>query len=117
MENQWKLFNEKINELLEKGLAMDAFEEYYAETITMQENETEPRIGKALNREQCGEFVQMFPDLKLKVLSTAYGNNLSIQEVLFEYTNESGKKIRYPEVAVRNWENGRVIREKFYYAN
>ena len=117
MENHWKAANEKINKLLEKGLAMEAFEKYYAEVVAMQENETEPRIGKDLNRKQCRDFVQMFPDLKLQVLSIAYGKNLSIQEVLFDYTNESGEKIRYPEVAVRHWENGQVVKEKFYYAS
>ena len=117
MENQWKATNEEINKLLEQGMAMDAFEKYYAETVVMQENETEPRRGKDLNREQCAGFVQMFPDLKLEVLSTAYGNHVSIQEVLFDYTNQSGERIRYPEVAVRHWENGQVVKEKFYYAS
>ncbi|MEO1256675.1 MAG: hypothetical protein AAFY41_17560, partial [Bacteroidota bacterium] len=79
------------------------------------ENESEPRRGKNLNREQCGDFVEMFPDLRLKILSTAYGSGLSIQEVLFDYTNESGEKINYPEIAVRHWENGQVVKEKFYY--
>ena len=117
MEELWKKANEEINALLEQGKAMDGFEKYYSNDVVMQENETEPRVGKALNREQCGAFVNMFPDLRLKVLSTAYGNNISMQEVLFDYTNEQGKKTRYPEIAVRIWENGRVVKEKFYYAS
>ena len=117
MDEQWKKANEEINTLLEQGMAMDGFENHYAEGVTMQENETEPRVGKVLNREQCGAFVKMFPSLKLKVLSTAYGDQVSIQEVLFDYTNEQGEKIRYPEVAVRHWENGLVVKEKFYYSS
>lgn len=117
MDEQWKKANEEINTLLEQGMAMDGFEKHYAEGVVMQENETEPRVGKALNREQCGAFVKMFPDLKLKVLCAAYGDQVSIQEVLFDYTNEQGEKIRYPEVAVRHWENGRVVKEKFYYSS
>lgn len=113
--NNFKEKNEQLNSLLEQGKAMEAFELFYAEQLTMQENETEPRIGKDYNREQCGGFVQAFPDLKLKVLSVAYGNNISIQEVLFDYTNENGEKIVYPEVAVRHWENEMIIKEKFYY--
>ena len=117
MDDQWKTTNEEINKLLEQGMAMDAFEKYYAETVVMQENETQPRVGKDLNREQCGSFVQMVPDLKLRVLSTAYGDRISMQEVLFDYTNESGEKIRYAEVAVRHWENRQVVKEKFYYTS
>ncbi|MGD1894898.1 MAG: nuclear transport factor 2 family protein [Cyclobacteriaceae bacterium] len=107
--------NERLNQLLEQGKAMDAFELFYAENVTMQENETEPRLGKDFNREQCGGFVATFPDLKLQVMSVAYGEDLSIQEVLFDYTNEEGRKIVYPEIVVRHWENGLVIQEKFYY--
>jgi hypothetical protein len=113
--NNFKEKNEQLNSLLEQGEAMEAFELFYAEEVSMQENETEPRIGKDFNREQCSGFVQAFPDLKLKVLSVAYGDNVSIQEVLFDYTNEKGEKIIYPEVAVRHWANEMVIKEKFYY--
>jgi len=114
--NNFKDNNEQLNKMIEQGKAMEAFELFYAESVKMQENETEPRVSKDLNREQCGGFVEAFPDLKLKVLSVAYGENLSIQEVLFDYTNEQGEKIIYPEVAVRHWENGLVVKEKFYYA-
>ncbi len=115
--NNFKDNNEQLNKMLEQGKAMEAFELFYAENVTMQENETEPRSGKDFNREQCGGFVEMVPDLKLSVLRVAYGDNLSIQEVLFDYTNEQGEKIVYPEVAVRQWENGLVVKEKFYYAS
>ena len=114
--SNFKHNNEQLNTMIEQGKAMEAFELFYAENVTMQENETEPRVGKDFNREQCGGFVEAFPDLKLKVLSVAYGENLSIQEVLFDYTNEQSEKIIYPEVAVRHWENGLVVKEKFYYA-
>ena len=115
--SNFKENNEKLNQLLQQGKAMDAFEQFYAKNVKMQENETEPRKGKDFNREQCGGFVAAFPDLKLQVLSVAYGENLSIQEVLFDYTNEEGQKVIYPEVAVRQWENGLIIHEKFYYNN
>lgn len=114
--SNFKANNEQLNTMLEQGKAMEAFELFYAENVTMQENETDPRVGKDFNREQCGGFVAAFPDLKLQVLSVAYGENLSIQEVLFDYTNEEGEKIIYPEVAVRHWANGMVVKEKFYYA-
>lgn len=108
--------NEQLNQMLENGQAMQAFERFYAQDVTMQENESDPRLGKDFNREQCAGFVEAFPDLKLRILSTAYGDNLSIQEVLFDYTSQNGEKIVYPEVAVRRWKDGMVVSEKFYYA-
>ncbi|MGD1843020.1 MAG: nuclear transport factor 2 family protein [Thermonemataceae bacterium] len=115
--NPFEEKNEQLNTLLTQGQAMEAFERFYAEEVTMQENENEPRVGKVLNRQQCGEFVEVFPDLTLKILSTAYGDNLSVQEVLFDYTDHEGKKVIYPEVAVRHWKDGMIIKEKFYYAS
>ncbi len=115
--NNFKENNEQLNKMLEQGEAMEAFERFYSEKVVMQENETEPRIGKDFNREQCGGFVKAFPDLNLSILTVAYGENLSMQEVLFRYTNQEGEKVIYPEVAVRQWKNGWVINEKFYYSS
>jgi hypothetical protein len=115
--SNFKERNAQLNKMLEQGKAMEAFELFYAENVSMQENETEPRLGKDFNREQCGGFVEAFTDLKLTVLSVVCGENMSIQEVLFDYTNQEGKKIIYPEIAVRHWENGFIVKEKFYYAS
>ena len=115
MDNQVKQTNAKLNRLLETGKAMDAFESFYSEHVEMQENESEPRIGKAMNREQCAGFMMAYPDLELRVLSEACSDKTSFQEVLFSYTNEENQPVRYTEVAVRHWKDGQVIRERFYY--
>ncbi len=119
MEDQWKNANEDLNQLIELGKGREGFEKYYAEDVVMQENETEPRIGKNTSRELCfgEETAKKHADLKLTIISTAYGDHLSIQEVMFDYTGDSGEHIHYPEVAVRHWQDGLVIREKFYYAS
>jgi hypothetical protein len=114
--NHFKEKNKQLNTLLAQGKFMEAFELFYAEQVSMQENEEPPRVGKDYNREQCGGFVAAFPDLKLTVLSVAYGDGISFQEVLFEYTNADNEPIKYPEVAVRTWENALIVKEKFYYA-
>lgn len=109
--------NEHLNALLESGQAMNGFELFYHEQVSMQENETEPRLGKTCNREACQGFIDAYPDLKLTILSVGYGENKSYQEVLFEYTHENGEKIYYPELSVRTWEDGWVVKEKFYYSS
>ncbi|MDX2283112.1 MAG: ester cyclase [Bacteroidia bacterium] len=116
MKSVFETHNEQLNALLMAGQAMDAFERYYAGEVVMQENESEPRLGKALNRGQCAAFVDAHPDLVMTVLQTAYGEHVSMQEVQFRYTDASGSPVEYTEVAVRHWENGLIVREKFYYA-
>jgi hypothetical protein len=117
MESHWKQANENLNRLLEAGQAMEGFEQYYAEEVIMQENEEAPREGKALNRELCHAFLERHPALKLQVLSVAYGEAVSMQEVLFDYPDGEGGSVRYPELAVRHWREGKIVREKFYYAS
>ena len=51
---------EKVTDIYNKiytGQMMEAFEEYYAEEVVMQENEEEPRVGKAVNREWEKNFL------------------------------------------------------------
>lgn len=108
--------NEQLNQMIDQGIPMEGFELFYDENVVMQENEEKPRIGKNANREQCGGFVKTFTDLKMKVLSVAYGENLSIQECHLTYTGTDGNLVDYIEVAVRHWKNDLIVKEKFYYS-
>jgi hypothetical protein len=46
----------KLNEMILTGKALEAFDELYADNLVMQENNEEPRVGKALNRKFEEEF-------------------------------------------------------------
>ena len=41
-----------LNDLVLQGKAMEAFEKYYDKDIIMQENESQPTIGKEANRKR-----------------------------------------------------------------
>lgn len=114
MSDSFHQANDALNAMLDAGKPMDAFEKFYSQHVQMQENAGEPRIGKEANRQACAEFYQSYPDLRLKVLRTAYGDKLSMQEVEFRYT-EDGQAIQYVEVAIRHWEDMMVVKERFVY--
>lgn len=42
----------EMNEMIMQGKAMEAFEKFYADDCTMQENSEEPRVGK----DACRKF-------------------------------------------------------------
>jgi hypothetical protein len=104
-----------LNQLCEAGKPMEGFERFYAESVTMQENQSAPRLGKALNRAACQQFVDQAPDLKMQVIRTAVSGNVSFTEMRFQYTGPDQTPIDYQEVAVREWADGLVVREQFYY--
>ncbi len=41
-----------LNNKVLQGKALDAFEEYYAENVTMRENNDPPTVGKDANRKR-----------------------------------------------------------------
>ena len=45
-----------LNEAILSGKAMEAFEQYYADDVVMQENSEAPRVGKDANRKAELEF-------------------------------------------------------------
>jgi hypothetical protein len=54
----------QLNDQIAKGDILGAFDRFYAENVTMQENSDEPFAGKANNRKREEEFiasVQEFP--------------------------------------------------------
>ena len=108
--------DQKLNEAVLTGRALEAFEELYADDVVMQENSDDPFVGKALNREREIKFfssIEQFHDGKL--LSSAINGNTSFSEWLYDVTFKGGQRVKLEQVAVRRWKDGKVAFERFYY--
>ena len=71
METVSKRIQESVNDLnnlIITGKVMEAFEKYYAEDVTMQENENEPTIGKVACRVNEEAFVNGITDFRKAVV-------------------------------------------------
>lgn len=108
---------QELNQLIENGETVKAIELYYAETVTMQENEDEPRIGKAVNLAQEKKNVAGVKSanctLLRQVIDEKQGLVFSEWQLVFTYPNNETYKIT--EVSIQEWQNGLVVKEKFYY--
>jgi len=107
-----------LNGLILQGKALEAFDKYYHESVVMQENELPPTVGKKANRTReeaffaaVTEFRQAFP------LKIAVGEDISMVEWKYDYTHAEWGVRNYVQISVQEWKDGRIIREKFYYAN
>jgi hypothetical protein len=108
--------DQKLNEAVLTGRALEAFEELYADDVVMQENSAEPFVGKAVNRDREIQFfssIEQFHDGKL--LSSAINGNTSFSEWLYDVTFKGGQRVKLEQVAVRRWKDGKVAFERFYY--
>lgn len=109
----------RVDELIarvEKGDILGAFEEFYAENVAMQENGGEAVVGKAANRAREEAFVASVAEVheNRAVSRIVDGGRAAVVWVL-EFTNRDGVRLRLDQVALQEWENGRIVRERFVY--
>ena len=108
--------DQQLNQQILAGDALGAFEKFYADDVVMQENEEEPRRGKAVNRKFEQDFFASVEQVHgFKVLASAVNGDISFSEWEADITFKGGQRVKMSQVAVRRWNNGKVVRERFYY--
>lgn len=105
-----------LNQLVMAGNGLEAFEKYYHEAISMQENENSPTIGKAANRQRELDFYENVTRFRgAQPLKVAVGQNTTMVEWHYDYSHAEWGDRNYHQVSVQEWQDGQIIREKFYY--
>jgi hypothetical protein len=101
-----------------QGKIMEAFEKHYHEDVIMQENEMEPRVGKAANRAAELDFLSKVTQFRgARPLKVTAGKDATMVEWHYDYTHKEWGVRNYSQVSVQEWKDGQIIREKFYYPN
>ena len=105
-----------LNEMILSGKALDAFEQFYADDVVMQENSEEPRAGKDLNRKYEQEFFSSLASWNDgKLVSSAVNGDTTFSEWYMDVTFKNGFQMKASQVAVRQWKNGKIVHERFFY--
>ena len=108
--------DQTLNQMVLEGKALEAFEQFYADDVVMQENSEEPRVGKDFNRKAEQDFFASIAEFHDgKVLASAINGETSFSEWYMEVTFKNGHRYRLAQVAVRKWKDGKVIHERFFY--
>ena len=95
------------------GKALEAFDLYDADDVSMQENEQPPRVGKAACRAFEADFL-----CKIKAVRTYVcdGYVLSGNKAFIVYRIDADHAdwgtMKMSEVAIQEWSNGKVVRER-----
>lgn len=107
---------QKLNEAILSGRAMEAFEELYDDNIVMQENSEPEYRGKDFNRKREQEF---FASVEAwhggSVLASAVNGDVSFSEWTMDVSLKGVGRISMAQVAVRRWKNGKIVHERFYH--
>ena len=100
------------------GKALEAFDRYYADDVTMQENEQPPRVGKAACRAFEEDFLSKIKAVRTNVCD---GYVISGNKAFIVYRIDADHAdwgtLKMSEVAIQEWSNGKVVREKFVYGS
>ncbi len=109
--------DQELNDMILQGKILEAFEEFYADDIVMEED-GKKREGKAANREYEEQFVdalEEFHDAEIRSRAVDAENNVTLSEWFNDMTLEGVGRVQQEQVAVRTWnEDGQITNEKFY---
>jgi hypothetical protein len=107
-----------LNSLVLSGKLIEAFEKYYDDNVSMQENAGTPTVGKKTNYERELEFLDNITEFrKAAVLDLAVGNDVSYVTWQYDYTHKEWGVRNYTQVSVQHWKDGKIVREQFFYGN
>ena len=104
--------------MLGNGQAMEAFENYYHESVVMIESTGEIRKGKDKNREFEKQFFSMIKEQHgggVIAISSDEESKVPMVESWSDVTFQDGKHVKMEEIARQKWEGDKIIEERFYY--
>ena len=112
--NLQELENE-LNTMIQNGQILEGFEKFYADNCVMQDQGFEPWVGKDLNREREQDFVSKITEFRQgELIKTSVGENVTMSVWQFDYTHAEWGEVKYEQVAVRDWVDGQIVKERFY---
>jgi hypothetical protein len=113
-----KTLVEGLNQMILEGKILEAFEQYYADNVVMQDNDWPARVGKDVNRQHEEAFVNGLTEFRgAKLLNTLVSDGLTVCEWWFDYTHKDYGVRTYTQICVQRWKDGKIVEEKFYYNN
>jgi hypothetical protein len=103
--------------LAEQGKFLEAIQEYYAEDATMQENEQPPRVGLTALLENERRVLASIKEIRINRADSFVvdGDRAAINWV-YHFIDDHGRDFHRDELAYQVWQDGKIIRERFFYA-
>ncbi len=113
-----KAIVEEHNAMLSTGKIVDTFTKYYGENVSMQENTEAPTVGFEANLEREKAFEGSIVAVhEITPVAVAYGENgLVMSQWVYKFTHKEWGEVTMAQVAVQQWENGKIVKEQFFHS-
>src|SRR6187402_3430129 len=94
---------------VESNAHVEAIEEFYTESATMQENNEPPRVGRAALVAHEARALSMAASVTSHCVRPAFlnGDHVVIRWI-FEFVGKDGSRRRIEELAYQRWEGERI---------
>jgi len=107
----------ELNGMIKAGKVLEAFDKFYADNVTMQENNDAPRVGKAENRKAEEAFVGGIQEFGTWTpLSVGIGDGVAFVEWTCTFKHKEWGQVTMNQVSVQHWKDGKIVSERFYYS-
>jgi hypothetical protein len=105
----------QLNELIEQKRLVDGIEAFYAEDVAMVEN-GQAMVGREVNRNREHVFESGLTKWDARLVASAVDekNGTALNQWLIDYDHAQFGAGTLNQVAVQQWQNGRIVRETFY---
>jgi ketosteroid isomerase-like protein len=107
---------QELNQALQDQQLLEAFEQFYAEDVVMQENSMAPCRGKAANRQRTLDWAATVSQFHAaRLIGSGVSGDRAYSEWEYDVAYKNGARYQMDEVAVRVWRDGQVISERFHW--
>lgn len=101
--------------LVEQGQITEALQRYYASDVAMQENLASPVVGREVNIERERAFFGGITLHENRARSVVVDGDRAVIHWLLDFTAGDGRRYTLDQFAIQEWQDGRVVRERFVY--
>lgn len=108
--------DDQLNQMTKAGKILDALERFYDDDCTFQEGNQPVRRGRKAQHDHLSGFFATLKKFNGATLhSQGVGANTTLTEWTFDMVGPNGP-IVWNEILRRQWENGKVVSERYYTA-
>lgn len=101
---------------VESNAHVEAIQEFYTETASMQENMAAPRVGRdTLVKHEAAALARAASVHSTCVRPVFANGNHVVIRWIFEFTWKDGSVGRIEELAYQRWEGEKIAQEQFFY--
>ena len=108
----------QLQDYINNGKILEAMDEFYADNISMRENNEPATEGLAANIEREKQFlsnVKRWHWTKWHNVAINEEDGVSLAEYSFQFTDQDDNAVTYEQATVQQWKDGKIVSERFYH--